>query len=842
MKIFIPVLALSLLVLPVSTALAQRGDVRDSPGQGQADPIPIDKVPPQPVLSPEESLKTFKLQPGFNIELVAAEPMVHAPVAICFAPDGNLWVAEMNGYMPNVDGTGEDVPNGDIVILESSKHDGHYDKRVVFADHLVLPRAVSVVRDGVLIGAPPHLWYYTVVDGDKPGDRVEIAKDFGNNYNPQGTANGLMWGLDNWIYCTSYTTRIRNTDGDWQFGATTRKGEYGITQDDYGRIVYNSNEDQFRIDLVPSEYISRNPNYRHAVGLNVDPIHDQTVWPIHMTPGVNRGYWKDILRPDGTLAKTTAACGPLIYRGDNFPPEYRGNAFVCEPAGNLVMRDVLSEADGVMTGHEAYAHSDFLDSTEERFRPVNLYNGPDGAMYMVDFHRGTLEHRLSLTTYLRRQILSRNLDKPLELGRIYRITYGSNNPARATLAELSSAQLVEKLASPNAWVQETAQRLLVERANPNVLPALKDQAAHSPNPVAQIHTAWTLDGMGQLDKETLFAMMGSAQPKVRAAAVRLSERFLRGEEFKEFLDRLMPMAETDLDPDVQLQLAFSLGQTSRPEAAHGLDVIAARSAARPMVREAIITSLYQHEFDFAQRMMSAWPDKQPGRDALLLGLAECVLNSRSTNHIAELLKLAASAPGWQQIAILDGLAVHSRAKPKKIYFGAEPEGLAQLRQDEKLAGRIAKVGQMLTWPSQPGYVAPPYVPPLTPEEQGRYEAGHKLFVSTCAACHQPTGLGAGGVAPPLVDSEWVLGSEQKLIRIVLNGVQGPIKAAGTSFDSTMPSWATLSDEQLAGILTYIRRDWEQGGTAIQPAAIKAIRAAAAKHEGAWTEAELSVIN
>ena len=370
------VLASALVFIADAPLYAQRGDERDKPGTVQVDPIPMDKIPPQPVLSPEEALKAFKLQPGFHIELVASEPLIHDPTAVSFAPDGLVWVVEMSSYMPNVDGIGEDKPVGSIVVLESSHNDGHLDKRVVFADHLVLPRAVSLVRDGVLVGEPPHLWFYPIIDGDKPGQRTEIAKDFGSDYNPQATANGLIWALDNWIYCASHTTRFRNTDGDWQHGPTTRRGEWGISQDDYGRLVYNSNEDQFRIDLVPSEYIQRNPNYRHVVGLNVDPIHDQTVWPIHMTPGVNRGYWKDILRPDGTLAKTTAACGPLIYRGDNFPPEYRGNAFVCEPAGNLVIRDILVETNGTMTGYEAYQHEEFIASTDERFRPVSLYNGP----------------------------------------------------------------------------------------------------------------------------------------------------------------------------------------------------------------------------------------------------------------------------------------------------------------------------------------------------------------------------------------------------------------------------------------------------------------------------------
>ncbi len=818
---------------------AQRGDQRDKPGQQQVDPIPADKIPPQPVLSPEEALKAFKIQPGFRIELVASEPLVQDPVAMAFAPDGRIWVAEMGSYMPNVDGIGEDKLLGKVVVLESSHHDGHLDKRVVFADHLGMPRAVALVRDGVLIGEPPHLWYYPIIDGDKAGPRVEVDKNFGSNYNPEGAPNGLMWSLDNWIYCASYSTRIRNTEGDWVFGPTTRRGEYGITQDEYGRIIYNSNEDQFRIDLVPSEYIQRNPNYRHDVGLNVDPIHDQTVWPVHMTPGVNRGYWKDILRPDGTLAKTTAACAPLIYRGDNFPPEYRGNAFVCEPAGNLVLRDILVETNGDMTGRKAYAHEDFLGSTDERFRPVNLCNGPDGAMYLVDFHHGTLEHKLSLTSYLRRQIKSRKLEQPVHMGRIYRIVYGENPPVPTTLAELSSAQLVEKLGSPNGWVQDTAQRLLVERANPDVITALKAQALHAGDPVTQIHTAWTLDGMGQMDKETLIGLLSSPAPKVRATAIRVSEHFLQGPQAEEFFKHLIPMADADLDPDVQLQLAFTFGQTTRPEAQRGLWLVASHSASRPLVREAIITSLYQHESEFTEMLAREWKDKDSGRAALLQGLAECIVNSRGTNRITQLLDLAAAAPEWQQVAMLDGMGARVRANTKKIYFTAEPKGLAQMRGQKLLAARLDKLGHLLTWPEQPGYVPPPYIPPLTADEQKAYDLGHNLFSVTCAACHQPTGLGAGGVAPPLVDSEWVLGSDERLIRIVLAGVQGPIKAAGASFDSTMPSWASFNDEQIAGILTYIRRDWEQGATPIKPATVKAIREAAVKHEGAWTSADLS---
>jgi mono/diheme cytochrome c family protein/glucose/arabinose dehydrogenase len=847
---FMMVVLVVLIVLFTGPVQAQLGDSRDTPGALQTDPIPLDRIPPSPPLSPELALKTFRLQPGFHVELAACEPLVHDPIALTFGADGRVWVVEMSGYMPNVDGVGEDQPVGKIVVLEDPHGDGHLDRRIVFADHLVLPRAIALVGGGLLVGEPPHLWFYPIIDGNKAGRRSEVASDFGSNYSPEDAPNGLMWGLDNWIYCACYATRFRYADGDWQRGATILRGEWGIAQDDFGRIVYNSNEDQFRIDLVPAEYLLRNPNYRFQRGARVDPIEDQTVWPMHMTPCVNRGYWKNILRPDGTLAKTTAACGPLIYRGDNFPPEFRGNAFVCEPAGNLIIRDILVEKDGLMTGHKAYLHEDFLASTDERFRPTSLYNGPDGALYITDLYRGVLEHRISVTTYLRRQIKSRSLEHPLGLGRIYRVFHGDAPPRLQRLAELSSAQLVGKLASPEGWVQDTAQRLLVERANASVAPALRLQAIQSTDPVTQVHSAWTLEGMNQLDVETVLALLSSARPKVRANAVRLSERFLKSPQVSQLLARLLALAEADADPGVLRQLAFTFGQVAGADGVRGMLAVADRATTDPLVTEALASGLSEREPAFLDMLVHHWQEQRPGHDSLLGVLAECVVNSRNTQDINHLLELAVSCPGWRQDAILEGIATRVspesqngfRPKPKPMYFTAKPAGLIALEANEKLHGILGRITPLIAWPGKPGYVPSPPLAPLTAASQQRFDLGRQLFAGTCAACHQPTGLGQSGLAPPLADSEWVLGPEQRLARILLQGAEGPMTVAGTDFDSSMPSWAAFDDNQLAGILTYIRRSWENAAPPVEPKTIAAIRAGTAQRRRAWTTAELSAVH
>ena len=109
--------------------------------------------------SPEEEQARFTLAPGYRAELVAAEPLVQDPVAVDFDADGRMYVVEMRGYMPTLSGAGEDRPVGRIVVLEDTDDDGRMDKRTIFLDSLVLPRALKVMEHGVLVGAPPNLFF-----------------------------------------------------------------------------------------------------------------------------------------------------------------------------------------------------------------------------------------------------------------------------------------------------------------------------------------------------------------------------------------------------------------------------------------------------------------------------------------------------------------------------------------------------------------------------------------------------------------------------------------------------------------------------------------------------------
>ena len=820
---------------------AEFGDKRDKPGEVQRVVVPRELIPPATPRSPEEEMKTFQLAPGFRIELVASDPLIGDPVAMTIGPDGRIWVVEMRGFMADLDGHGEEAPVGRVVVLEDTDGDGKMDKRTVFQDGLVLPRAIMLVGGGALIGAPPHLWFCRDTNGDGRADeKIELASNYGtlNNPlrpelgNPEQEPNSPLWAIDNWIYSAHYTRKFRYDGGKWTSGVTTFRGQWGLTQDNDGHFFYNSNQDPLRTDILPSYYTGRNPSLPQCGGVNVQVYTDQLVWPIRVNPGVNRGYRTEVLRDNGRLKEFTAACSPCIYRGGLFPKEFDGNAFICEPAGNLVKRERLTAANGTLTAKEAYDHHEFLASTDERFRPVNLYTGPDGALYVVDLYRGVLQHRESITTYLCKYAEEQGLDKPINLGRIYRIVPEGKAPAsKPTLHQETLAQWVGHLSDSNSWWRETSQRLLVERNDASVVPALQQFSKNGANPLGRLHALWTLEGMSRVDAATATAALKDKDPRVRAAAIRVCEGLLKGEQRAGVLPELIAMTGEDA-PFTQQQLVLTLGEASDHDADRAIAMLVKHAPDNLFIQEAALSGLAGRELDLLEHLLgdSGWQKNAAHTDKFLGALARCVFASRNSAQVDHLLALTVSSS--RQAALIDGiLQTASTTARKPVKFKREPAALSQLN---KLAGSgPAKIATLMTWPGKPGAKPEPPVVPLTTAQQARFDMGKLLFGGVCAACHQPHGLGLEGVAPPLVDSEWVLGSEQRLARIVLHGLTGPLSVKGRSYRLDMPALGVFNDEQVAAILTYIRREWEHTAAAVEPETVKAIRSAASGRHEAW---------
>lgn len=400
-------------------------------------PPAVQAVPPQsPPLAPEDALKTFYMPPGYRLELVASEPLIQEPVAIDWDLDGRLWAVEMPGFMADLTGSNELEPIGRVVVLEDTDGDGRMDRRTVFADRLVLARSIKVLDRGVLVAEPPHVWLMRDADGDLRMDTKALVTDKYGRFegDPQNNANGFLWALDNRMYTAGQSDiHLRAHAGTLTVEKTLQRGEWGVTQDSAGRVYRNTNESALHVDVVPTAYYARHPGLLRTCGayerLADDSNGLNTVWPVRPNPGTNRAYQTGIARPDGTLAKFTSVCAPEVYRGDRLPPDLRENVFVAEPAANLVSRILLDDSGPSVQARKAYDRGEFLASTDERFRPVFLSSAPDGLLYVVDMYRGIIEHRISITMYLREQILSRQLDEGTGYGRIYRVVHDTS-PAR----------------------------------------------------------------------------------------------------------------------------------------------------------------------------------------------------------------------------------------------------------------------------------------------------------------------------------------------------------------------------------------------------------------------------
>ena len=829
-----------LLALGLTTTLfAQNGD---KAGEIQQPPPAEIPVPPAPLLTAEEALKTFKLAPGFHLEIVAADPLIHNPVAMTFGPDGRIWVVEMSGFMPNPDGVGEDAKVGSVVVLEDTDGDGRMDKRTVFLDGLVMPRALALIGDGVLVAEPPHLWFCRDTDGDGIADKkTEVAADYGVTTNPEHTANGLLRALDNWIYSANHTTRFRyEGQGRFTRESTDTRGQWGIAQDDSGRLFHNNNSDPLRADLVPPEYFRRNPYLTAPAGANVGlgPA-DLPIWPGRVTPGVNRGYKS--LNAEGKITAVTAACSPLIYRSALYPAEFSGNAFVCEPSANLVKRIVLTERDGTIRGRNAYEGTEFLTSTDERFRPVNLTTGPDGAIYLVDMYHGILQHRIYMTTYLRKQVEERDLAAGNGMGRIYRIVPDGARPVKGKfdLAREPSAQLVRQLRAANNWWRDTAQRLLVERADPATVPWLRELAASPASPpLARLHALWTLEGMNQLDRATVIAALDSPDERVASAAIRLAEKWLALADDTDIFHRVAA-AGTDSTGRITLQKALSLGAATSPATLTALVTLAEKNGRQLYVPDAIVSGLAGRELDFIKAAI-ADPQGENATGTVTLATS-ALLKSRdaaNSNGLFAILSPDGPAPAWAQLAILKGverfLPKTPEGKPVSGTLPVEPGPLLKLAaQSGTSAGQqAAKLVSLLKWPGKPGSEneSAAIAARLTPEQKALFEKGSAQFAALCAACHQPHGEGLSGLAPQLLYSHYVLGNERALVRIVLCGKEREGRV--------MPPLHALDDESIAGVLTYVRQSWGHNAPPVSPAVVRDIRREVAGREEPWTDEEL----
>jgi mono/diheme cytochrome c family protein len=788
--------------------------------------------------------------------------LIESPILIDFDADGRLWVVEMVTFLPDTSGRDSTEPLNRLSVLEDTDNDGVMDKKTVFADKLKQPRALKVLDRGVLLGEPPNLWFMKDTDGDLKADTKQlVVNTFGNpNGGIEHNANSLYWAIDNVMYSSEHTWDLRWRHGTFEPLPALSRGQWLISQDDAGRIYRNVNDSPLFVDYTPSRYYLRNPNGARTRGLYELLIEqaDATVYPVRDTRGVNRGYRDPFFRADGSSIVIQGTSGPTIYRGDAYPRELRGNAFIPDSPTNLVHRMVVTDdGSGRLKATNGYARGEFLASSDERFRPVAVNDGPDGNLYIVDMYRGVVQAGGLWSEYLTEYIKANDLLLPVGKGRIWRMVYGARTaqrPLRPALSKATPAQLVDTLSNPNGWWRDTAQRILVERGETSVAPELKALAASAPDWRTRLHALWTLDGLDAIDAASVQKGMTDVNADVRASAIRLSERWLGSDAalraaVLRFLD--------DTHWNVRRQVAASIGEMPAADRIDPAVMLLTRDGSDPIVVDVTISSLKGIEADVLAKVMQMKPAASGSPGEAVSMLAAALTKSGDVAALQHLLDNAADAskPEWQRIALLRGLdaALPARAgggrggrglpglsapggrivvtPGRSLSLPAEPTALSKMASGSGTLSSLARsVSAKLDWPGRPAPTV--VVAPLTAEQQKRFIAGAEIYKNVCLGCHQGDGRGKDKLGANLVDSPFVTAADAAAsIRILVGGKEG---ATGLM----PPLGPSMTDEEIAATVTYIRRAWGHTASAVDPLNVMEIRALSRGRTKPWTDQEL----
>ena len=453
-----------------------------------------------PVFTPEESLAQFKVAPGFKVELVASEPMVKDPVFVDWDDQGRMWVGELRTYMRDLDGTGENERMSRVMVLEDTNEDGVMDKATPFVDDMINVRCIAFVDGGVLVVETGGLWLCKDKDGDLRCDERKKLIDFATaaQSNIEHAENALHFALDNWMYNSKSSRKLAWRNGKLIEMPAKGRGQWGMGSDAYGRLYFNANSNWFEVDWAT--YDRQWP----SKGSSVKPPTNR-VFGIRPNTALNRNYRPGRILEDGRVASVTTISGLAVHSHGSYGKNWEGAIFSMSPGTNTVGAFLPEKP---FPASENYIHQlypdaiwkerEFLASTDERFRPVNASMGPDGCLYVVDFHRGVIQHKRYLTSYLRRQSAERQLDKPIGLGRIYRIVPEDHKKID------HPSDLVAGLSHPYLWWRLRSQKRIVEGNRQDLAMDVQKLAdSKKAGPHARVHAMWTLVGLGKLKEKTV---------------------------------------------------------------------------------------------------------------------------------------------------------------------------------------------------------------------------------------------------------------------------------------------------------------------------------------------------
>jgi len=791
--------------------------------------------------SPAESARCVKLPPGFRLDIVAAEPLIREPSAMAFDERGRLFVCEIHGY--NLDGyldivelnkTGKldrevrrvrhATPEsqeaakketyGTVRMLRDTDGDGRMDQSDVWADRLPPCYGVIAVRDGVLVVCAPDILFLADRDGDGRAEvRETLFTGFAREFIERGISNP-RWGADNWIYVAAgggggtitgpklaHPVAIGHTDfrlrpdGSAIEPVTGRESMFGLTLNDFG--------DRFHAIIshtipLPYRYLMRNPYLQSpAADVSINP--SRKIFPISepdpwrkargSDPAWVRFYGEAETQPNGQF---TASSGQLVYRADALPEAYRGNYFVCDPANNLIHRSLLERHGAEYRARRAPENeaSEFLASTDQWFRPMNLGVGPDGAIYIVDMYREIIEDFSAIPRFLQQQY-AESLIAGKDHGRIWRLSWQkvpavsrAQAPAPMKLSSATTNDLVKALDHPNPWWRETAQRLLLERGDKSAVPALASLVRQGKTAPGRVHALYALDGLSRLEPADVGEALGDASDGVRVHALQLADRWL--DKDPAVLKKVLGMTD-DPDPRVRIQLALTLGESRQEQALDALASLAARHGDEIWMSPAISSSLVRSPAPFLARLLAA-DGPTAGTQALFGPVAETIGAQRDEAAVGHFLQQTALLSGPeaanQQRTLLEGLIRGlGRGKPAPFKSGDVARGLERLlaSSSPEVSEKAVRIAGLLQLTDSPAM-------------QAAWETARKAALDE----DQPLPTRLAAVSTLLV-APW---SQQKPLRALLDSRQptelqlAAIKALGNSdhnevAESLLANWTGL---------------------------------------------------
>ena len=645
-------------------------------------------MPRIPFTSVKNAVDTFELANGFSLEIVAAEPLVSDPVDACFDEHGRMYVAEMHGYPFSHEPTRLN-PNGGglkdagiIRLLTDTNGDGKMDKSQVFADGISWPTSVCCYNGGVFVVAPQFLYYLKDTDNDGRADIQQVVLSGFGRDNVQSVANGLVWGLDNKIYFAAGRNPkdIQHRGNDFsdlgsvdlrfdpkteQFESVTGGLQYGHSLDEWGTRYVCSNSNHIQQVIYPLEYVSRNPFFA-PTGMIRSIAADGASSPVfRISPpepwrivrqkwrALDKGYrlvinkdggWEfiplDPSKPKGAVPTEypvgyfTSATGITIYLGDAYPKRFHGNAFIGDVGGNLVHRKTIDREGIQHVAKRADEGTEILRSRDNWFRPVNFVNAPDGSLYVLDMYRETIEHPYSIPEEIKAFL---DLTSGRDRGRVYRlVSPDMKRRAVPDLGAMTGQQLVKQLGSQNVWNRRTAQRLIWERGDKSIADEIRSFLSVCENPTGRLHCLFTLDGLGSITVADLKKGLSDPHPRVIANTLKLCKQFAATDDEGPILKLVLGV--DSVNPHVQFQLAFALGEFADDEVASAIAQLMQKNADNQIVINAALTSVGNNAHLVADKVLSKqeYRRSSAGR-AVLEQLALVLGSSKEETHIAYLL-------------------------------------------------------------------------------------------------------------------------------------------------------------------------------------------------------------